>query len=78
MKHTNEQDFNEAAAKHANYIQRIAYEYLYPERSATKVKRFDPSKLKATQPDVKKTTKVVPKAATPQAKRPYTIRRGER
>ena len=51
---------------------------LYPERSATKVKRFDPSKLKATQPDVKKTTKVVPKAATPQAKRPYTIRRGER
>ena len=78
LKHTNEQDFNEAAAKHANYIQRIAYEYLYPERSATKVKRFDPSKLKATQPDVKKTAKVVPKATTPQVKRPYTIRRGER
>ena len=76
LKHTNEQDFNEAAAKHANYIQRIAYEYLYPERSATKVKRFDPSKLKATQPDVKKTTKVVLKATTPQVKRPYTIRRG--
>ena len=30
LKHTNEQDFNEAAAKHANYIQRIAYEYFIP------------------------------------------------
>ena len=42
------------------------------------IKDIDPSKLKATQPDVKKTAKVVPKATTPQVKRPYTIRRGER
>lgn len=32
LRHKDEQSFNEAAAKHAKYIQRLASDYLYPER----------------------------------------------
>ena len=34
-----------AASRHANYIQRMAYEHIYPERTKTKVKRFDKTKI---------------------------------
>ena len=45
LRHTDFEEFMAAASRHANYIQRMAYEHIYPERTKTQVKRFDKSKL---------------------------------
>lgn len=38
LRHKDRQSFNEAAAKHAKYIQRLASDYLYPERTRVSTK----------------------------------------
>lgn len=92
LRYDDYEEFMAAASRHANYIQRMAYEHIYPERTKTKVKRFDKTKIdqhsenyatpdmveRAKAKNVSKYNRTGVRPTPKTRVRHYTIRQGNR